>query len=306
MSKRETGRYESTSAGGEQVQAFVPHTLPPTGPPVLIEGELAERVRAAEQALVRLELAGEMVPSLDWFIYALRAQGGGALLPDRGHAGDASWISSTSRPRGDGRPAERGRRGGLQLPRRARPSPASSSPTHRGAALDASCSTRPTGSCCEGSAARTSSPARCVAARTGSEAAAPAMPPSCRPPPNALRRGAVGVREATSTPKATNCRRWSARVCSTCSSRPSIPTSTATAASGALLVTLLLEHWRLLTRTAALPQPLLQAPPAGVLPPPQRGARRRRLGGVDWTSSSTAWRPSPTKPSPPRAISSPW
>lgn len=31
---------------------------------------MAERARAAEQALVRLELAGEMVPSLDWFIYA--------------------------------------------------------------------------------------------------------------------------------------------------------------------------------------------------------------------------------------------
>jgi Fic family protein len=70
MSKRETGWYESTSAGGEQVRAFVPHALPPVGPPIVIEGELAERVRAAEQALVRLELAGEMVPSLDWFIYA--------------------------------------------------------------------------------------------------------------------------------------------------------------------------------------------------------------------------------------------
>src|SRR5690554_6790687 len=70
MSKRETGRYESSSAGDEQVQAFVPHALPPTGPLVLIEGELAERVRAAEHALVRLDLAGEMVPSLDWFIYA--------------------------------------------------------------------------------------------------------------------------------------------------------------------------------------------------------------------------------------------
>ena len=70
MSTRETGRYESTSAGGEQVRAFVPHALPPARPPILIEGELAERVRAAEQALVRLELAGEMVPSLDWFIYA--------------------------------------------------------------------------------------------------------------------------------------------------------------------------------------------------------------------------------------------
>ena len=70
MSRRETGRYESTSAGGEQVRAFVPHALPPAGPPIVIEGKLAERVRAAEQALMRLELAGEMVPSLDWLIYA--------------------------------------------------------------------------------------------------------------------------------------------------------------------------------------------------------------------------------------------
>jgi Fic family protein len=70
MSKRETGRYESTSTGGEPVRAFVPHPLPPASPSIAIEGELAERVRAAEQALVRLELAGEMVPSLDWFTYA--------------------------------------------------------------------------------------------------------------------------------------------------------------------------------------------------------------------------------------------
>ncbi|TXD37912.1 Fic family protein [Lujinxingia vulgaris] len=70
MTKRETGRYESTSAGGEQVQAFIPHPLPPVAPPLQVEGDLAERLQAAEQALIRLELAGEMVPSLDWFIYA--------------------------------------------------------------------------------------------------------------------------------------------------------------------------------------------------------------------------------------------
>jgi Fic family protein len=56
--------------GGEEVAAFVPHALPPVDPPVVVAGALAERLRAAEQALVRLELAGEMVPSLDWFIYA--------------------------------------------------------------------------------------------------------------------------------------------------------------------------------------------------------------------------------------------
>jgi len=70
MSKRETGLYESTSAGGEEVRAFVPHALPPANPPIAIEGKLVDRVRGAEQALLRLELAGEMVPSLDWFIYA--------------------------------------------------------------------------------------------------------------------------------------------------------------------------------------------------------------------------------------------
>ena len=67
---RTTGEYQTTSAGGDHVRAFVPHALPPADPPIVIEGTLAERVRAAEQALVRLELAGDMVPSLDWFIYA--------------------------------------------------------------------------------------------------------------------------------------------------------------------------------------------------------------------------------------------
>jgi Fic family protein len=56
--------------GGEEVAAFVPHALPPAEPPIVVDAALAERLRAAEQALVRLELAGEMVPSLDWFIYA--------------------------------------------------------------------------------------------------------------------------------------------------------------------------------------------------------------------------------------------
>ena len=70
MPKRTTGRYERTTLGGEEVAAFVPHALPPSDPPIVIHAALAERLRAAEQALVRLELAGEMVPSLDWFIYA--------------------------------------------------------------------------------------------------------------------------------------------------------------------------------------------------------------------------------------------
>lgn len=67
---RLTGTYETTVAGGETVQAFLPVSLPPCDPPLLVEGQLAVRLAAAEQALSRLELAGAMVPSLDWFLYA--------------------------------------------------------------------------------------------------------------------------------------------------------------------------------------------------------------------------------------------
>lgn len=70
MGERQTGRYERVVAGGEEVLAYIPGPLPPTNPPVAMEGKLADRLRLAEQALARLELAGEMVPSLDWFIYA--------------------------------------------------------------------------------------------------------------------------------------------------------------------------------------------------------------------------------------------
>jgi Fic family protein len=70
MTKRTTGRYERTTVGGEEVAAFIPNPLPPAKPPIVLDAALTERIRVAEQALVRLELAGEMVPSLDWFIYA--------------------------------------------------------------------------------------------------------------------------------------------------------------------------------------------------------------------------------------------
>ena len=70
MRQRKTGSYERMTVAGEEVAAFIPAPLPPTRPKLLIEGALEQRLRAAEQALIRLDLAGEMVPSLDWFIYA--------------------------------------------------------------------------------------------------------------------------------------------------------------------------------------------------------------------------------------------
>ncbi|MGH6671690.1 MAG: Fic/DOC family N-terminal domain-containing protein, partial [Xanthobacteraceae bacterium] len=70
MPKRTTGRYERVTAGGEKVDVFVPLDLPPARPTLVIDGKLEHRLGQAEQALVRLDLAGEMVTSLDWFIYA--------------------------------------------------------------------------------------------------------------------------------------------------------------------------------------------------------------------------------------------
>src|ERR1700681_612103 len=70
MSTRSTGRYEGTTIAGEEVAAFVPSPLPPAATALSLDSAFADRLRAAEQALTRLELAAEMVPSLDWFIYA--------------------------------------------------------------------------------------------------------------------------------------------------------------------------------------------------------------------------------------------
>lgn len=68
--QRITGTYESTTVAGEAVRAFVPHALPPKRPALAIAGALAERLQTAESALARLEAAGRMVPSLDWFVHS--------------------------------------------------------------------------------------------------------------------------------------------------------------------------------------------------------------------------------------------
>jgi Fic family protein len=69
MSKAVTGKYVETTVAGETVRAFVPNPLPPK----LTKKDLAslqEPIRAAEAALERLRLAGEMIPSVDWFVYS--------------------------------------------------------------------------------------------------------------------------------------------------------------------------------------------------------------------------------------------
>ena len=66
---RTSGSYISAIAASEEVRAFVPAPLPVTDPPIVLNGVLAQRQAAAEQALRHLDLASQMVPSLDWFLH---------------------------------------------------------------------------------------------------------------------------------------------------------------------------------------------------------------------------------------------
>jgi Fic family protein len=65
-----TGRSHVRTIGGENVVSFVPESLPPRSPSLEINAKRATLIARAERGLARLEVAGQMVPSLDWFIYA--------------------------------------------------------------------------------------------------------------------------------------------------------------------------------------------------------------------------------------------
>ena len=67
---RITGRTLKRTVAGEEIAAFLPEPLPPRNPPLNVQGKLAVQLARAERALARLDVAGELVPSLDWFIYA--------------------------------------------------------------------------------------------------------------------------------------------------------------------------------------------------------------------------------------------
>ncbi|MFL5420944.1 MAG: hypothetical protein ACJ79Y_09285, partial [Myxococcales bacterium] len=66
---RTVGETRKSTVAGETVAAFIPNPLPPSNPPLALDA-LQGVLSRAEHALSRLDLAGEMVPSLDWFIYA--------------------------------------------------------------------------------------------------------------------------------------------------------------------------------------------------------------------------------------------
>ncbi|MBL8813968.1 MAG: Fic family protein [Planctomycetaceae bacterium] len=66
---RETGKYVTREFAGERVNAFVPYPLPPANPVFCLEGILCDLHSTAIAAIGRLEIAGSMVPSPDWFLY---------------------------------------------------------------------------------------------------------------------------------------------------------------------------------------------------------------------------------------------
>jgi Fic family protein len=66
---RTTGTYDTSTTAGETVQAFVPHPLPPRNPALQTAGEIERLHAEALTGLARLEVAGRMVPSTNWFLY---------------------------------------------------------------------------------------------------------------------------------------------------------------------------------------------------------------------------------------------
>jgi len=67
--KRITGSYKTAVIAGEKVRAFVPHPLPPQKPTIRIDGKLSQLHTEATAALGQLSLAGMLVPSAEWFLY---------------------------------------------------------------------------------------------------------------------------------------------------------------------------------------------------------------------------------------------
>jgi len=70
MMKRKTGEYERSTVTGKEVSAFIPYPLPPRDPPLDLDGELAPLLTRAREQVRLLDLAGDLVPSVEWFVYA--------------------------------------------------------------------------------------------------------------------------------------------------------------------------------------------------------------------------------------------
>lgn len=69
MQRGNTGDYEVTAAGGEQVRAFVPRSLPPD-PPLMLANSRQRLLERATLALGRLDSITLLLPDPNIFLYA--------------------------------------------------------------------------------------------------------------------------------------------------------------------------------------------------------------------------------------------
>ena len=81
MQREETGRYVSTSAGGERAPAFVPTPLPPV-PALALDGSLQQ---ALEAATLRFTIA---------VLMGVHAQEYDVIIVGGGHAGTAAALAA--------------------------------------------------------------------------------------------------------------------------------------------------------------------------------------------------------------------
>ena len=241
---RVTGRnlVQSIGSGGRHVR---PSPLPPREPPLGVDATRRSARARAGAGLGRSSCRRDG-PVARLVHLRVRPQGGGGLVADRGHAGDAR---RPARVRGEERragPPGRRRRGGLQLPRRAHLRARAARGPEGPAALDAPPERDAPTADARRARRREAARAKSAAARTGLAARRPGNAAYVPPPPNALgevlgdfekylhaddalpplvRAGLLHVQFETIHPYLDG----NGRI-------------------GRLLVTLLLEHWKLLTK----------------------------------------------------------
>jgi len=226
MTKRTTGRYERTTVGGEEVAAFIPHPLPPAEPSIFIDEGLHS---VARQALIRLELAGAMIPSLDWFIYAFVRKE--AVLSSQIEGTQATLVDLLTFEAQEGEESNAAPNADVEevcnyLEALAYSREQIASP--KGLPLSMRLPSEKHRRSCAVFEAPTNPQAKCDEARTGSAALGRATPPMSRSRRTPSEMSSA-LSKSTFTPR-TRCHRSCARVCFTCSSRRSTRISTATAA----------------------------------------------------------------------------
>jgi Fic family protein len=67
--KRITGTYQISTVAGEKAKAFIPYSLPPENPPFNFDEKLKALHLEALSTLEKLQVAANLIPNIEWFIY---------------------------------------------------------------------------------------------------------------------------------------------------------------------------------------------------------------------------------------------